>query len=380
MPPRPAVRFDRHEVSGSFGDVGTDLPLMLAMIAAAGLDGGSVFIVFGLLQIATGLIYGLPMPMQPLKAMAVIVITGDVSAGVLAGGGVSIGLAMLLLSLTGALEWLVRAVPRPVVRGVQVGLGLKLAQLAVGEYAGGHGAAGWAVAAACFAAVMALRGHRRIPPAVPVLAAGLGWALATGVDWQGLSAAIGFHLPILQPVTPADIWTGFLVLALPQLPLSLSNSVIATQQTVADLFPERPVTVRRIGLSYAAANLAAPWVGGIPVCHGCGGLAGHYAMGGRTGGSAVLYGLYFLVAGLLLGNAVNLVVAVFPQPVLGAVLLVESLALMGLARDVAGQRRDFALMLIVAVLALFAPQGFLVAMVAGVALDAADRRWRVLER
>ena len=374
------VRFDRGEFSGSLGDVGTDLPLLLAMIAAAGLDGGSVFIVFGLLQIVTGLVYGLPMPMQPLKAMAVIVITGDISASVLAGGGISIGLVMLVLALAGALGWLVRMIPKAVVRGVQVGLGLKLARLSIGDYAAGDGAAGWAVAAACFAAVLALRGNKRLPPAVPVLAAGLAWAVAKGIDGAAFSSAPGIHHPILQPVTMADLWTGFLLLALPQLPLSLSNSVIATHQTINDLFPGRRVTVRKIGISYAMANLFAPWLGGIPVCHGCGGLAGHHAMGGRTGGSTVIYGSLYLGAGLLLGDAAGLVVSVFPRPVLGAVLLVESLALMMLSRDMAGERRDFLLMLIVAVLALAAPQGFLVGMLAGLALHAADKRLRFLGR
>lgn len=374
------IRFDRHEFSGSFGDIGTDLPLILAMIPAAGLDGGGVFIVFGLMQVLTGVVYGLPMPMQPLKAMAVIVITQKLSAGVLAGGGLAVGMVMLLLALTGALGWLVRVIPRAVVRGLQVGLGLKLAQLAIGDYAGKSGGVGWAVAGGCFAAAMALRGNRRVPPAVPILAVGLIWALVAGVEWGALREAVGIHLPRWQPLTSADVWTGFLLLALPQLPLSLGNAVIATSQTVNDLFPERAVTPRRIGLTYAVANIVAPWLGGIPVCHGCGGLAGHHALGARTGGSVILYGSYYLVAGLLLGGAVDRVVTVFPLPVLGAVLLVESLALMALARDVATERRDFVVMLVVAVIALSAPQGFLAGMLVGVALYAADRRWRFLDR
>ncbi|GAB4324788.1 MAG: hypothetical protein Kow0059_20550 [Candidatus Sumerlaeia bacterium] len=133
---RGRVRFDRHEFSGSFEDVGTDLPLILAMITAGGLNGGSMFILFGLLQVVAGFAYGFPMPMQPLKSMAFLVITGNVSAGILAGGGLSIGLLMLILSLAGALEWLVRIVPRPVVRGVQLSLGLKLARLALTDLFG----------------------------------------------------------------------------------------------------------------------------------------------------------------------------------------------------------------------------------------------------
>ncbi|MCK6440455.1 MAG: putative sulfate/molybdate transporter, partial [Planctomycetes bacterium] len=120
-PPRtPWIRFDRNEFAGSFGDIGTDLPLIMLMIPAAGLDSASVFIMFGALQILTGLIYGLPMPMQPLKAMALLVITQKIGGDVLYGAGLAIGVIMLVLTLTGLLGWLVRVIPLCVVRGVQM--------------------------------------------------------------------------------------------------------------------------------------------------------------------------------------------------------------------------------------------------------------------
>jgi len=125
MPPR--IRFDRNEFAGSFGDIGTDLPLIVGMVLAAGLDAASVFITFGVAQIATGLIYGLPMPMQPLKAMAVLVISQKLSGDILYGGGLAIGAVMLLLTVSGGLTLLARLVPRCVVRGIQFGLGLSLA-------------------------------------------------------------------------------------------------------------------------------------------------------------------------------------------------------------------------------------------------------------
>src|SRR3954468_1285465 len=71
----PRVRFDRNELSGAFGDIGTDFPLIVGMIAAAKLDSASTLVMFGLMQILTGTLYGMPMPAQPLKAMAVLVIS-----------------------------------------------------------------------------------------------------------------------------------------------------------------------------------------------------------------------------------------------------------------------------------------------------------------
>jgi xanthine/uracil/vitamin C permease (AzgA family) len=127
----PRIKFDRNELSGAFGDIGTDLPLIVGMILAAKLDPASVLTMFGLMQLLTGLTYGLPMPAQPLKAMAVLVIAGKATAGMLYGGGLAIGIVMLLLTVTGSIDWLARVVPKSVVRGIQCGLGLQLAILAL---------------------------------------------------------------------------------------------------------------------------------------------------------------------------------------------------------------------------------------------------------
>ena len=95
-----------------------------------------------------------------------------------------------------------------------------------------------------------------------------------------------------------NVVTGFIVLALPQLPLSLGNSILATHQIARDLFPDVRLSVRKVGLTYGAMNLASSFLSGVPVCHGSGGFAGHYAFGGRTGGSVVIYGAMFIALGV----------------------------------------------------------------------------------
>jgi MFS superfamily sulfate permease-like transporter len=290
LPWRGRLRFDRNEWAGSFGDIGTDLPLIIGILLVTGADSASVFIVFGLMQILTGLVYGLPMPMQPLKAMAVLVITQELSAGVLYGAGLAIGVIMLALSLSGALGWITARIPRCVVRGIQFGLGLSLCSLALKTYLPADGRGGYALAAAGFVIVLLLRQSRRFPAALFVMGLGAVYALAFKVDAGTVAAGIGLAFPKVQLPEWNQVLTGLLVLALPQLPLSLSNSVIATHQTVRDLFPDRAVSVRRIGATYGLANVVNALLGGIPTCHGCGGLAGHYAFGARTGGSVVIYG------------------------------------------------------------------------------------------
>ena len=368
------IRFDRNELSGAFGDLGTDFPLVVGMVLAAGLDVTSVLVMFGLMQVLTGLAYGLPMPVQPLKAMAVIVITQKLAPGVLFGGGLAIGVVMLLLAVTGAVDWLAAVVPRPVVRGIQLGLGLQLAQLALRDYVPSEGVPGYALAAAAFVLTLLLLGSRRYPPATLVILLGVAYALVAKVDGTSWNGALGFHLPAPMVPTWPDVATGFLVLAIPQLPLSLANSVLGTRQVLADLFPERRIGVRRISFTYSLMNLVSPFFGGIPTCHGAGGLAGHYAFGARTGGSVVIEGALYAGLGLFLSGGFATVILLFPKPVLGTILLFEALALLRLTRDVAGSTADFSVTLLVGVIALALPYGYAVGLVAGTLVAAAARR------
>jgi MFS superfamily sulfate permease-like transporter len=362
------LRFDRHELAGAFGDIGTDLPLLVALVATCGLDAASVCIGFGLLQIATGVLYGMPMPVQPLKAMAAIMLAERLSPGTLAGGGLVIGAVMLLLALTGGLDWLARIVPKEVVRGIQLGLGITLASLALGKYAGVNGASGYVLAGVSALLLLALRGRRGLPGSLVVMGLGVVYAAVVHLDHASLASAVGFRLPVFHAPTREELAQGALLLALPQIPLSLGNSVIATSQTTRDLFPERPVPVRKIGLSYGLMNLVAPWFGGVPVCHGCGGLVGFYGFGARTGGAPVIYGSMYLVLGLFFAPGFAQVVQVFPMPVLGVVLLFEAVALMGLVRDVAGDRSALWVALLVAATVVGLPYGYVVGLVVGTLL------------
>jgi len=365
-PAAGTIRFDRNEVSGAFGDLGTSLPLIVGMIAAAKLDATSVLVVFGALQVLTGLVYRMPMPVQPLKAVAAIVIAQKVGADVVYGGGLAIGFAMLLLVVTGGLDWLARVVPKVVVRGIQCGLGLQLGRIAVADYVPGAGAAGYALAAVAMVIILALLGNRRVPPAPIVLALGALFALFVGGASAPAVAAMGVHLPVAHLPSAAAIASGFVLLALPQIPLSLGNSVLATKQVAHDLFPARDaLTIRRIGFTYSLMNIASPLLSGVPVCHGSGGMAGHYAFGARTGGSVIIAGLGLATLGLLFGGSIGEVAMLFPKPVLGVLLLVEGVAILALLRDLGDSPRDFALAMFLGVVAAGLPYGYLVALVGG---------------
>ena len=369
-----SIRFDRNELAGAFGDLGTDLPLLIGVIAASGMDSAGVLILFGLMQVFSGLWYGLPMPVQPLKAFAALVIAQKIPGRVIFGGGLAIGVTMLFLSVSGLISGLARLVPKAVVRGIQLGLAMQLSTLALTKYVAADGLPGYALAAAAFALTLVLLGNRRWPAALLVIALGVVYALVFKLNLATAQVAFGLRLPTWHVPAGADILTGAVLLALPQIPLSLGNSILATEQIARDYFPERRLTVQKISFTYALMNLVSPFFGGFPVCHGSGGMVGHYAFGARSGGSVVLYGGLFLVLGLFFSQGFAQVVQLFPLPVLGVLLLFEAVTLAALLRDIAANRADLLLAVLVGLLCAGLPYGYLVGLLVGTAAYYARQR------
>jgi MFS superfamily sulfate permease-like transporter len=222
------------------------------------------------------------------------------------------------------------------------------------------------------ATLLVLRRQRYVPAPLVLIGLGALYAIAWRLDPGTL--AVGLRLPSFDVPTSSEIAQGALLLALPQIPLSLGNSVIATSQIATELFPERAPNVRKIGMTYGLMNLVAPWFGGVPACHGCGGVVGFYGFGARTGGAPVLYGAMYTVAGLVLAPSLTTVVDVFPLPVLGVVLLFEAVTLMTLIADVSREKSQLWIALAVAAAVVGLPYGYVVGLVAGTLITLAWRR------
>ena len=352
------------------GDVGTDLPLLIAMIAASQLDVASTFIMFGLMQILTGFFYGLPMPMQPLKAMAVIVIAQQIPATMLYTGGFVIGLLMLFITLSGFIDRIKNWIPHHVIRGIQMGLAFSLMKLVLMNYLF---STDWiALSLALFASLLyylAKKNKMKFPAAFIFLVAGIIYALLVKEQNLNFLFTPQLSFPQIHLLDFASLWPALLTLALPQLPLSLVNSVLATEQTVSDLFPDKKLSLKKIGFTYSVINLIVPFFSGIPACHGCGGLAGHYGLGARTGGSVIIYGSFYLIVGLFFSQSLSEVLTFFPNPLLGVILFFEALVLFRLSRDLKGDREKWGIALMVGALCVLVPQGFLVGLLWGILLS-----------
>lgn len=360
------IKFNRNELSGAFGDMGTSLPLIIGILAVSGINAASALIMFGAMQIFTGIKYGIPISVQPLKAFATVIIAQKLAGDVIFAGGLVVGVIMLILSLTGLVDWLAKIVPLCVVRGIQFGLGVQLSILAVKSYIGSGSTSGYIIAAVAFIIALVLIGNRKYPPALFLMLLGLGFIIFTKPHGLLQSIVPSFNYPVINlNFTSANLINGFLLLALPQIPLSLGNSILATSQATRDYFPSRAVSVRKIGLTYSLMNLVNPFFGGIPVCHGSGGMAGHYTFGARTGGSVVIYGSIFVVIGLFFATGFQSFSLLFPFTILGVILLFESLSLMLLMQDIIADKKQLFITLIVGVIAINLPYGYAFALLIG---------------
>jgi MFS superfamily sulfate permease-like transporter len=329
--PLPANRYDRLEWAGAFGDLGTLIPFVVAYISVLKLDPVGVLFGFGVSMVAVGLIYKTPFPVQPMKAAGAVATTqaaqtATITQGAVIGAGLVTGLIWLLLGATGLAQRVTRLISRPVAQGIVLGLGLGF-MLQGAKFMSSQ----WVLAGAGLLITVLMARSRRLPSIFLVLLLGVIW---TAVDNPALfktlsTAAPQWRWPELgwAKIGWNDLVVGTLFLALPQVPLTLGNAVIAIREENNRLFPDRPVSDRKVAVSTGILNLFGSSVGGVPMCHGAGGMAGHVAFGARTGGSLVILGAMLLVTSLVFSNSVMAVFAVIPSALLGTILFMTGVQL-----------------------------------------------------
>jgi SulP family sulfate permease len=356
-------RFDRVELAGAFGDLGTLLPIVVGMILINKLSPTTVFLAFGLFYVLTGYYYRLPVPVQPLKAVGAIAIAypGQITEPVIGAAGIIFGGMLVVFSLTGFVDKLAKLFTQPVVRGIQLALGLiflrKGIELIVDRNLFLSGVAGrfpdsyanLILGLAVFAMVLALLDNKKLPAAIAAVAAGIISGLALG-GLDGLSFSIGptemhFISPTLQ-----DFWIAFIMLILPQMPLTIGNACVGTADTCYTLFPNDPLLSKakagKFALTMGIANFPAGFLGAVPMCHGTGGLAAHYRFGARTGGAPIMIGVLLVLIALVFGEFGFTILALIPKSVLGVLLIFAGLELCPLIRSLKENEEYFVALLI----------------------------------
>jgi MFS superfamily sulfate permease-like transporter len=360
-PPPSGFRFTRDEISGSLGDLGTFLPLTLGYITQCGLSPAPVFFFAGLWNVATGLLFRLPIPVQPMKAIAAVAIAEGMTPGEIAAAGILMGAIMLLIGIVPGAGRILSLTPAPIVRGIQLGIGLKLLMAGVQSILS-LPAAGWdsvLVGALAVSLIVVSSFRRKVPAALILFVAGF---LILGISRPGLFRDFGLRpwVPELVVPSPAEWWRGFAKGAVAQLPLTLLNSVVAVCALTGDLFPGRRVSEEKMSGSVGIMNLLSCWLGGMPVCHGAGGLAGQHYFGARTGGSVIFLGGVKMAVGAAAATTLLAPLQNFPQGILGALLVFAGLELSLPARNLPA-REDFLVALLTAgvILSVSVTAGFL---------------------
>ncbi len=357
------LRFDRVEFAGSLGDLGTLLPIVVAMILINKLSPSTVFLSFGLFYLITGFYYRLPVPVQPLKAVGAIAIAYPllITESVIGAAGIIFGAILLLLSISGTVNALAKLFTQSVVRGIQLSLGLvflrKGIELIVQKNLFLSGVAGnfaeynlnLILGVTVFLMVLALLDNKKLPAALAALAVGIIAGLAFGgFDSLKLSIGptkIGFISPTLK-----DFWTAFIMLILPQIPLTIGNACVGTADTCCTLFPKNPLLSKtkagNFALTMGIVNFPAGFIGAVPMCHGTGGLAAHYRFGARTGGAPIMIGALFVIIALVFGDFGFTLLSMIPNSVLGVLLIFAGLELCPLIRSLKTNEEYFVALLI----------------------------------
>ena len=324
QPAASANRYDRMEWAGAFGDLGTLIPFVVAYIGMVGMEPFGILFAFGVALIVCGAYYRTPMPVQPMKAAGAVAATQAAQTAIITpaavvGAGLATGVIWLLLGLTGTARRVAALVPPFVVVGIVLGLGMAFMIEGIKMMA-----TGWLIAAIGLGGTILLLTNRIFPAMFLLLIFGAVCGLiADPALWQKVAGVtIEFRAPTfaLSDLTLHDFFLGLVFLALPQLPLTLGNAIIATAEENNRLFADRPVDENKLSSSTGILNLFGASVGGIPMCHGAGGMAGHVAFGARTGGATVILGVVLLAVALFLSGSIQTLLSIFPPAVLGVIL------------------------------------------------------------
>jgi len=347
-------QFSTREANGSLGDLGTFLPLLLGLSITQGLDLGTTLIFTGVYNVFTGFLFGIPMPLQPMKTIAAVALSEKpLTLNEVIAAGIFVSIIVFIVGASGMIDQFNRVTPVATISGMQLGLGLSLAKKGFTLAAYTSSSMGslrpWFERDGLFLAItsglivlwtsapkpqsvaaMTTNAKKRSLPRVPaaLVLVVLGFILALSVPNATRSLKFGPTKPKLLSLNWEEAKTGIVRAGIPQLPLTMLNSVISVCAVSRELFPNHPAKPRDVATSVGLMNLMSCWFGAMPTCHGAGGLAAHYHFGARTGGAICFLGAWKVLLGILFGSSLLELLANFPESVLGVMLFSASCELM----------------------------------------------------
>jgi SulP family sulfate permease len=361
---QPKYRFDRMEVAGSLGDLGTLLPLAIGMILLNNLHATNVFFLIGIFYILAGHYFGVPVAVQPMKVIGAYAIATGLTPTQIVSSSLWMGIFILFLGITGLIQLIGKYTPKSTVRGVQLGVGVVLMikgleliiqpdpNLAI-QTIGPVNMSVILGTAGLFVTFLLLE-NKKLPAALVLIVLGiiLGIFIGKPMDAASLNWSINLPKPIPYGWPSVDdlIWV-LPVLVLPQIPMTIGNAIISNTDITHEYFAKRAkrATYRSIANSQGLADVVSFFFGGIPMCHGAGGLAAHYRFGARTAGSNLIIGGIFLLLALIFGENIVAILQLLPFSLLGVLLVFAGLQLALMIQDLRDRKDLFVTLLMLGI-------------------------------
>lgn len=315
------------DVSGALADLGILVPLTAALVVVNGLDVGSVLLLAGLLVVTAGLVFRIPFPVQPLKALTALAVAQRLGPDVIHAAGLEIGIVLMLMSLTGLATLMSKLFTKPVVRALQFGVGWLLVVTAVKLVVNPPAVfvnspssrTGLLLAAATVVVVVIAAWRRWYLLSIALVVAGV---IVTLLVEQPTFGGPSIDLPTFS-IPPWSVFgTAFVLLVIPQIPLTYGNAVVGVSDLAREQFGERAsrVSPARVALICGLGNVASATFGGMPMCHGSSGLSAHVRMGAQTWKMNAMLGGTLITLGVFFSDQVLEMFGLLPVWVLGGFL------------------------------------------------------------
>lgn len=313
-------RFTLEEFAGAVGDYGTLLPIVLGVAIVSNVELGYILLFFAIWYIITGIHYKMPVPVEPMKVIGAVVISEGLTGEEIVASGIILGVLFLVLGFCGGMKFLYERIPSGVIRGIQLGLALLLAKIAIHFIARDY-----FLATICILIILLFLVANKVAKipdvsAIVIILIGIvEGCYSCGVPRISIISAPDIVIPKAQ-----DFFKAGWLLAVPQAPLTVSNAILATSLLMKDLL-HRELDPDRLSITIGLMNLTSVPFGGFPMCHGAGGLAAQYRYGARTGGSNIISGMILLPIALFFASPQF--VAIISLGVFGALLVFVAIEL-----------------------------------------------------
>ena len=331
-------RFSIGEISGSLGDLGTLIPITLGMGKLGLVNIGTTFFWGGLFNIIGGIFWDKPIPVQPMKTIGSSALSGSLSTpGSVSVAGFITGAVVSILGYFKIIQKIADNIPSVLIGIIQAGTGLRFSLSGVNmlkalKYWIGYDGYLLSIISAlivCFN-FSNYKYSKYIPSALILFIIGL---IISSV--QTSIGSYKFFNPFFITYMSSEDWKdGFIKGAIPQIPLTILNSIIGIVDLTNSLFENNKMTIKEASLSLGFINILGCPFGAMPSCHGAGGLSGQYKFGARNGLSVIIIGILKIIISLLFGNILLDLISNFPSSILGIMLLIcgADLTVQGLKR------------------------------------------------